>query len=388
MKAIQKGIIMLVDAALTGQHRILPDGVRLEDLVQIAQRHNIALMAYYGAVNCGIDRSHEQMQRLFQLAAVSMATTEHQKRENMRLLSAFAAAQIDYAQLKGAILRPYYPVTEMRTMGDLDVLIRMEQYEKIQNVMEDLGYHFVREYNHELVWKHNIAEVELHRWLADCDDRLASGYYADGWAFFKQENGRYMMSPEDTCVFLFVHFSKHYRFGGIGIKHLTDLWVYQKGHPNLDQSYIQRELEKIRLDEFYRNVCRTMDAWFAGGPWDPVIWQITTEIIESGQYGLRQKEEAASVLCKGSENIHRARMCYFWNRLFPGFFQMKQTYPLLKRFPVLLPIFWVIRWGRLLIKKPEKLLRLLRKQEGYSTDVLNERKKMLEMVGLEFEKQE
>ena len=54
----------------------------------------------------------------------------------------------------------------MRTMGDADILIKTEQYERIVPIMNRLGYLPGVESNHECVWdKKNMLHVELHKML-------------------------------------------------------------------------------------------------------------------------------------------------------------------------------------------------------------------------------
>ena len=54
----------------------------------------------------------------------------------------------------------------MRTMGDADILIKTEQYERIVPIMNRLGYLPGVESNHEYVWdKKNMLHVELHKML-------------------------------------------------------------------------------------------------------------------------------------------------------------------------------------------------------------------------------
>ena len=42
--------------------------------------------------------------------------------------------------LKGALLREMYPEADMRLMGDVDILIKSEQYDGIRQIMLDLGF--------------------------------------------------------------------------------------------------------------------------------------------------------------------------------------------------------------------------------------------------------
>ena len=323
------------------------------------------------------------MEELFSLAVQGMIQKERQDQAFAEIFAAFTADGIDFLPLKGLNLAKLYPKPEMRTMGDFDILIRQEQYDRIQKCMKTLGFSFVREYHHELVWQRGSVSVELHRSLADTDDK-AHAYFGDGWHLAKKgADGTYRLSAEDELVYLFYHFSKHYRGAGIGIKHLTDLWVYLKAHPQLEDGYVRRELDKLGLLRFYENVCKTLQAWFADGAWDPITERITEEILSGGQYGTASNRTSARILRAGAGDISGGRRKLVWKRIFLPYEDMKQRYPALKRMPFLLPIFCVGRWGRILVCKQREIRSFLRKDGGNSDASLEQRRNSLKQVGLD-----
>ncbi len=96
--------------------------------------------------------------------------------------------------------------------------------------MNRLGYLPGVESNHEYVWdKKNMLHVELHKMLIPSYNKDYYAYFGDGWRLAKKYDGsEFKMSDEDTFVYIFTHFAKHYRDAGIGIRHITDIYVYLK----------------------------------------------------------------------------------------------------------------------------------------------------------------
>ena len=43
---------------------------------------------------------------------------------------------------------------------------------------------------------------------------------------------------------------------------MVDIWLYNKAYPNMDCEYIEKELKKLKLYDFYLNVCETLKVWF------------------------------------------------------------------------------------------------------------------------------
>ena len=52
----------------------------------------------------------------------------------------FEKASISYLPFKGELIREYYPNPELRTMGDIDVLIQTQDRESADAIMHRLGY--------------------------------------------------------------------------------------------------------------------------------------------------------------------------------------------------------------------------------------------------------
>ena len=152
-------------------------------------------------------------------------------------------------------------------MGDADILIRLEQYDRIRPILESQGFTEQTETDHELIWNDEELCLELHKHLIPSYNRDYYDYFGNGWQLAAADaHGRCAMDPEDTFIFLLVHFAKHYRDGGIGLRHITDLLVFRRAHPVMDEGYIRTALERLELTEFYRHICRLLDYWFGELP--------------------------------------------------------------------------------------------------------------------------
>ena len=259
----QQGIVALIRSGLTGEKLRLPDGFDMERAGRQMIRHQIQPLCYVGAVNCGVERNLPAMKLLFQHYCRSLQHSEGQMNAAEQLFRAFDAEGIDYRPLKGCRMKGLYPRAEMRPMGDADVLVCSKQYDRIRSVVEKLGYQEQVESNHELIWNRKDLHLELHKRLIPSYNKDYYRYFGDGWRLAKVEEGtRFGMTCEDEYVYLFTHFAKHYRDGGIGCRHVTDLWVYRKAYPEMNEEYVAAELKKLRLFEFEQNIRRVTAVWF------------------------------------------------------------------------------------------------------------------------------
>ena len=252
-----------------------------------------------------------------------------------KIKDALEAHGIDHMPLKGVHLKKLYPHPEMRRMGDADILIDCSKYETVRGFMQEFGYTEKYESNHEIVWAKKAVTIEFHKRLIPSYNKDYYQYFGDGWKLAKPLAGytsRFCMDPEDEMIYLFTHFAKHYRDSGIGIRHFVDLWVYQKHNPNMDQSYVRKELQKLQLLEFYENIMRTLRVWFENYPQDEKAEYITQFIFTSGEFGRNHISSLSSTLkqTKGGRTVETVKRKRVWKALFPNYAAMCQLYPVLK----------------------------------------------------------
>ena len=384
MNNLERGVIDIVYSALTGEKADLPEDFNLLQGTKIAKRHKIEAMFYYGAMNCGFDRNSPSMQELFMLTCGNVAASERQMYSVKELFSAFDEAEIDYLPLKGTLLKNYYPKPEMRSMGDADILIKTQQYDEIKKIMNNLGYTENVESDHELIWNKQNIYIELHKRLIPSYNKDYYAYYGDGWQLAKQKNGTcYSMTNEDNMIYLFTHFAKHYRDAGIGIKHITDLWVFRKKHPDLDENYIKNELKALQLYDFYVNIMNTLSVWFENGEADKKTDFITETVFSSGIYG-KQINHIYSEALKISKSTKNIKSKKLFSLIFAPYKTMAQKYPLLKKAPFLLPVFWIYRLLNILIFKYDMVVSQKRDFDCMTAENINSYSEALNFVGLDF----
>lgn len=330
------------------------------------------------------------MEELYQSTLKSLIVSSRQMYEVEQIEKAFEAENISYMPLKGIILKNIYPKPEMRTMGDADILIRLEQYSRIKPIMEQLQFSFQYESDHELVWKKPALFLELHKSVMTTYNKDFYRYFGTGWEIAKSipNISRYEMSAEDFYIFAFVHFTKHYRISGIGIKHLIDLWVYINAHSQLDWAYIEKELQKMHLSEFHVNVKKTIDVWFNGDAETDVTNLITNVIFNSGQYGSTEMAIINRSLQNGKDSVLRIKAERFFRSLFLPYSAMKEKYSILNKVPILLPFMWLIRCFEILLRDKVGIKHYFDRINQIDTAQITENKKALHAVGLDFNNNE
>lgn len=387
MNQTHKAIILMIKSAILQQPQSLPEGFSLDQVMGLIRKHHMAALIYDGALRCGYSPAEQSMQQLFRLYYGALLKSEGQQGAIRRICNAFSREGIDYMLLKGSRMKDLYPKPELRYMGDADILIREEQYGQIQPVMKSLGFVFRGETEHELLWRSDDLTAELHKCLIPARNRDLYEYYGDGWKLaLPMGEHAHCMKAEDEWVYLFTHFAKHYRSGGVGCRYVADLWVWRRAHPDMDEAYIRRALCAMQLEDFHAHILRLLDYWFADGPEDETLDIITEFIFSSGSWGV----DEVRVLSQAVRNIKYSttgssgRLLYLRKTVFPDVQTLRYSYKVLYKAPWLLPVVWVIRIVEKVFFDRKKW-----KNQGRRLDVLTRenirlRQEMLNLVGLDY----
>lgn len=385
MNATTKGIILLLKSAVTGEKVPLPETFSLEEAKSVIMRQSLETLAYQGAIHCGISSNTEYMQQLLHGYYRRMIHNEKQLQAIGRIIAEFENRGIDYMPLKGCILKNLYPKPELRPMGDADILIRLDQYNRIVPIMQEFGYTSGKESDHELTWIGKNLNLELHKCLFRPSEKDFYAKYGPGWDIAVQETAhRYALKDEDTFIYLFAHMTKHYRNSGVGCRHILDLFVFRRSHMELDEAYIQEMMEQLQLLEFYHNISRLLKVWFEDQEWDEKTAFITDFIFSGGCWGdmeTRFVTERVKAAEPGAK-IRRTKLGALKEALFPPVQKLRYKYRILLKYPQLYPLFWIPRWVEGLFCRPRDIMNKFKALAKVSDDKVTERRRALAYVGL------
>ena len=385
---MQQQALALIKGALTEEKCILAEPPDFDALLKVAGKHKIAALMYYALLSGGYD-AEPVTQQLFFHTCRYLAVSEAQMAMLDKVFDAFRRRGIEYLPLKGVLLKEIYPKSEMRRMGDADILFRREQYDSIREVLTARGFTFDYETDHEAVWKHPSLLLEMHKRIVPRRDVDLYRYFGNGWAHAvacKDGSCRYHFTPEMEFVSLFVHLVKHYRGGGIGLSHMIDLWVFRRHHPELDEAAVRAELDKMYLGEFYANVWDTLQVWFEGAEPTEKTDFITNVIFENGVYGTRERAHL-SYVAKAGRGEHAQKNSYVSKLLhlvFPSKSALQTKYPVLRRVPILLPFVWVVRWVDTLLFHRKRIAQRNTDIQRTNAESIEQFEQALHYVGLDY----
>ena len=387
MNDFQKNILTIVKSGFTGEVAEVDEDFAWDRAVDFARDQCVDVMFWMGVKKSGVNMPPKYHSMLQRRAMMMIANSVRHDNEARIIFDLLKQNNIEFFPLKGVILQYMYPEPAMRFMGDIDILIRTEQYKAIEQLMRNADYDFDHESDHEYVWnKKNVLRIEFHKRLIPTYNKDYFAYYGDGWQLVKREDDEYRMTDEDFFVYIFTHLAKHYRRSGIGLKHFIDIWVYLHSKPDLDEKYIEGELVKLQLLEFYKNVRYTLQVWFDVAEENEVSGLITNRIFSSGVYGCSVNGIFSAAVSKAAETSdeHNYRTVRLLHAVFCPYKTMCRKYTFLKKIPVLLPIMWCVRIVTVLLFRRKNIKKVKAEISMLTKDNVNEYHNALKKVGIDF----
>lgn len=343
----------------------VPQGIDYKDLYNLCVSHSVEVIVFYAIQNI-----KDLLSQVFYSALKKVV--ERQVIKDVQIgadcdtvVNAFEKNGVKFMPLKGYHLKKLYPKTEMRYTSDCDILIEKKEIKKVRDVVKGLGLKTERyDEHHDIVYFEKTKSVfELHKMLFV--GKLGK-YFGTGFERANAKEGYtyyYELSPEDFYMTFIAHSAYHFaEGGGVGIRHLTDIYIYRQNY-KLDEDYLEREFEKCGLREFQVQFEKLERYFFEDSKADDFILKLADYVLSSTVLGNEEKKDASDISSHGTKGKTIFRI------IFPSVEDMKFLYPVLKKVIIFLPIFYIVRWFRVIFKTPERLSRMKRTQSVTDEEV-------------------
>ena len=270
-------------------------------------------------------------------------------------------AHIPFLTVKGMDVANCYPVPALRTMGDIDILVHIEDKEQAGQVFEKMRFQLV-EKSPDYTWTYTLngMQYELHHYLIYQETvtrKEQAEFFNKYWSYSKNEH----LDWSFHFLFLLAHLRKHLMNRGVGFRMFMDLAVVIQKQA-LNWPWIEEKLYELNMTEFACVCFAMIKKWFSvSAPMlspaleEDFVEQETEWIFTNGIFGFGGNNENNNVVnewaTKGNEPRVFPRLRMACKILFPSYQDMKSfpSYRFIKDKPWLYPVAWLFRIYRLLL---------------------------------------
>jgi hypothetical protein len=278
--------------------------------------------------------------------------------------------EIDFVFLKGSYLKTIYPSSHMRIMGDIDVLVKPKDMNKVHEILKENHYHnYLNSSNHDCFSKLKIT-IEIHPKLdSDFDDEYKP-LFLEPWTYTQHVgNHEYELSIEYNFVYHIYHMIKHLYHSGVGYRTMLDLYVFL--NVNLERFNLNKYHSLYKAfpkKEFIDFTIHTIDILFSNIELKHLVQSETmitknvdpfiTYLFESGTHGINESHNMFIGSMANQRKKHEltfiTKTKFLLSKVFLNLSTMKGMYKYLNRFPFLLPFAWIQRMFRLMFRKDSR----------------------------------
>ena len=297
--------------------------------------------------------------------------------------------------LKGLVVRQLYgELADYRPSCDEDLYVPPEHAAQCRCVLEENGWRVTYpetpvesfEPDQELSFDmdDNRLHLELHPnffELGRKDLRLCNRYFQDALQRAVSIDAAgfqiWTLSETDHYFYLFLHLAKHLKSAGVGIRQIMDLMMFERAHRDQIQwARIHRGIQELHYELLYGAV--TAIGMRLGFTPQEIFPSCSPELLladslEGGIYGHSSPSRSHGALLIWTAFDGTSGKASILRTLFPPYRYVADNWPLLKKFPWLLPVGWIRRFYRFFVVRRGGGSALSAVQKGKERTVLLQR---------------
>ncbi len=296
---------------------------------------------------------------------------------------------IPHLPVKGWYLRTLYPVPELRTFGDIDILISKQDRKKADEIFIQSGYNVKENWEPTYSYYNDLSRCEVHTELMDSD--LGKGeqvisFFSSALETAEKDVGERLSPRKDIhLIYLFCHLAKHLYKGGAGIRMYMDIALFIKANSDiLNFEKIYEDFKNLHLEQFFKTVIVACSEWFQIElPFEiNDVKSSSTELLKKYTFSadLFGKTRDKSIISIRNDESG-SKVSVLKDTLFPSTQKIEQRYKFIKGRKYLLPVAWVAR-GFVNLKEIPKKLRYIKKVSNTDMDLVSEYDGFISEIGL------
>lgn len=260
-----------------------PAGLNWADVFDIANKHKVCPLAADGTLllpETALAQADREIALQYQ--ALARISELEQYIETTAYTKLLEEAGVDYCLLKGWHWRALYPFAYLRSMCDVDILIRLKDWHAACEAARTLGYVQTMDIDLHAVYCKGEMKLELHRGVLSSRNAHAN-LLRDIWPRLSRvgDSREWRMSPADEYLYFFLHAEKHVSCYLFTLRMFTDIVALQAGI-KADRAQFMREAERIGLRQYVENIEGLAEAWIEDRPLSPEQRQMNDYLMGLG----------------------------------------------------------------------------------------------------------
>ena len=363
----QRALLTLLAQALWGNGGVLVEA-DWEQVEELAKDQGVLPMLYRGAMKYKDIIPAERIRIWRGAMYAAVLQNEHMNQAQSEILAWLSEKGIRAAILKGTSVARYYTPSDMRYLGDIDLLIDQSDLDLSSNILKEHGYR-LNEHEHDfhVSFVRDDVTLELHYKASVVPDgkggqvaaKIMDQFLDEATSVGMNDVSFPALSERHQALMLLMHMERHVIAGGIGLRQLYDWAVYlsaQKDSTVMDDVvHMFRECGLLTFAQVVTKAC----VRYLGLQEEHVEWCMAAEktlvdalmedVFRSGNMG-KADQEKNSALFAGRSMLDNKNQNAIQGLILNLNGLANKHFPITIRFRWLLPVFWIYLPMRYLIR--------------------------------------
>lgn len=340
---IKESIKMILNAGLTNQKIDIGHLFEDKNFMRIMREQTFQSWLYYVCPN-------ENFQKYYLGSAII-----HNQFDKMvsKMKVIFEKENIDYIILKGYSLQELYPDRNLRMLGDVDVLVREEDYKRAKRALSQSEFKLKNVLDHHSSFGLGQIEIELHHKMINTE-YFFHDYFVDGFKHASlKEGNEYVLDDDYNFIFILAHYLKHLKQGA-GLRELIDIYL-MLNNMNINIDNVRNVLKEHNCENFFDLILHEIDILFGYNkiPYqkNKYVEEILDFSICSGIHGFGENNRWVATRMNNSSG---GKFKFLLKTLFIPLESLFALYPWTKSI-ILIPFGYIYRFFFLLFKRGNRL---------------------------------
>lgn len=371
-----------------------PDNVTFEEVFEIARKQKVTNLLWDVISKLENKPCPDLFEQWMTDYAMFLNQTALQEIELENLIGVFTSLGYEVLPLKGSLIRKYYPQPDMRTMGDIDFLVKTDMSKpariKVREIMHENGYidDVLDDGQVDAFRKSNQLYAEIHYEFMYKTHSHYKDFIIDWSKMPVTDENRlvHTMTSEDLYYFNIGHFLKNMYNRGMGFRSVMDCYILWNSLNEEEKISVSERLENIGVTSFNNALVKLGKIWFDDEENDGSLDTFENYLLDTHVYGIEKNASVLTFAKRNAKSTKKDRLKFYFSRFFPSADMLYDRFAIKHRVFVLLPFLWAARLVLLPFSSKEKIKNIkteINNVDSVSQQEIDLTKKVFEEVGLE-----
>lgn len=259
------------------------------------------------------------------------------------LIEVFTKAGIDCMPLKGSVIKNYYPNPDLRTMGDIDFLVREQNRQVVRDIMHSLGYEddVLDDGQVDGFKRGKIDYIEIH-YDFSAENHIMHDVFTIYWNKLLPTDIEhlYEMTFEDLYFFNIGHYVKNMHNKGMGLRGVVDTFVLWNRLTDNQKQVLNERFAEVNIDEFNSKLVKIADIWFNEVKDDGSLDALQKYLLNKKTYGDYKTETILNAVYSEQTSSNAK---YLKDKIFPSADDLYERFDIKRKCFLILPFLWIWR---------------------------------------------